>query len=271
MTRSSSGSSSCALKIGLDVYDLQSEMNALRMLATLRTERPHATFPQLFQADDWDFLGAAFPFYTMTFIPGVPIAQFAKVYGIGALLRSGSLLLKALRDLHELGWAFGDLKSDNVLVGAGGKPALIDFGGATPFGRAVKQYSELYDRGLWRSGGRTSEPSYDLFSFCVLMLEGAGELNRLKALFEQADRRNAGALQALVDGCSALRPVSDCLKRMIRGEYGRLDEALKDWENACGDRALKIRRKAGVADWSAYWLTGSAAAFAVSLWWVLLK
>jgi serine/threonine protein kinase len=270
LARSPTGPSSCALKIGLDPYELQSEMNALQSLSKLQPAHPHITFPCFYETDDYECLGETYPFYTMSFVSGVPVSKVAMTQGSAALLRCGMLLLNALRCLHGNGWAFGDLKGENVLVTAGGEPALVDFGGATPFGRAVKQYSELYDRGYWRAGERTAEASYDMFSFAVLMLEAAEGRSRIQALAEHTGRRSKETLLALADGSAALRPVSSCLKRMLGGEYARIDEALRDWEHGL-KHCAPSGRNAQTANWSVYWFAGAAVSFIASVCWIVLK
>lgn len=270
LARSSSGSSLCALKIGLDLYGLQSEMNALRILSGSIGDQSGRSIPTVYEAEDWEYMGIVYPFYTMPYVAGVPISFYARTHGTKALLRCGAKLLRSLRALHKSGWAFGDLKGDNVLVSADGEPALIDFGGAARFGCSVKQYSEMYDRGFWRAGGRTAEATYDLFAFAVLIVEAAGESSRLTACMKRVERRDQFGLLTLIDGCSGLRPVAHCLKKMIRGEYARAEDALSEWEQA-SNVWMPIGRQPHAASWLIFWLAGSAVTFAASLWWVVQK
>ena len=69
-------------------------------------------------------------------------------------------LLSNLAHLHKEGWIFGDLKPDNLIVS--GPPATIrciDVGGTTKAGRAIKEYTEFFDRGYWGFGSSDSQPS----------------------------------------------------------------------------------------------------------------
>ena len=57
------------------------------------------------------------------------------------------------------------------LVADYGRPELVDYGGATAFGKGVRQFTEIYDRGYWNAGSRTADAGYDLFSFAVLCIQ----------------------------------------------------------------------------------------------------
>jgi serine/threonine protein kinase len=277
LARSLFGSSPCvfALKIGHDMYALQSEMNALKALLDLHRQSGsgngsgQAIFPRIYETDDCEMEAGIYPFYTMTFVSGIPLREHVKTQGNKVLLRCGRSLLESLRQLHACGWAFGDLKSGNVLAGPAGEAQLIDFGGTTKYGDAVRQYTELYDRGYWRCGERTSEAAYDLFSFAILMLEASGAEARLKSLARQSNRRNMAALLALADDSIELNSVAPCLKRMIRGEYFSIDAALADWDN--GLKLPAANRSGTIAEWTLWWFAASAASFAASLWWIAAK
>jgi len=298
------GPAHCALKIGNDAYALQSEVNALRSIG--------AGAPTLLLADDVEACGTAFPFYIMSFVPGATLAKLTKparstrpgsgsapsklsassAPGIAsggnargiALDVVGRKLLERLRELHEAGWAFGDLKSDNVMISVEGDVRLVDFGGATRFGRAVKQYTELYDRGFWKAGGRKAEPAYDLFAFAVVMLEAAGFGGRLRAASTVPGARGRAALLRLADECAALAPAKRVLARLLRAEYANAADAQRDWTQAwsradAGDASsADAAGAAGAASrpdgrpaeprWPAIWFAGAALSCAAVVWWM---
>ena len=79
-----------------------------------------------------------------------------------------------LDKLHENGWVFGDLKPENLIVtGPPPKIRCIDVGGTTIQGRAIKEFTEFYDRGYWGLGSRKAEPTYDLFAVAMIMINTA--------------------------------------------------------------------------------------------------
>lgn len=80
-------------------------------------------------------------------------------------------LLEDLDQLHQAGWTFGDLKTDNILVESNPpRIRLVDVGGTTRMGRSIKEYTEFFDRGYWGLGTRKAEPSYDLFAVAMVFL-----------------------------------------------------------------------------------------------------
>ena len=80
-------------------------------------------------------------------------------------------LLDDLTRLHQSGWIFGDLKLDNLIVMTNpSRLRWVDVGGTTQKGRAIKEYTEFYDRGYWQLGTRRAEESYDLFALTMVFL-----------------------------------------------------------------------------------------------------
>jgi len=253
LARDPLGPSHCALKVGNDAYALQSEINALQTVGE--------SAPKLLLSDDGTCRGAEFPFYAMSFVPGVPLGEAA---GAAAspeeLFAWGERLLARLRELHAAGWAFGDVKPANVLIARGGEARLVDFGGATKFGQAVKQFTELYDRGFWKLGHRKADPAYDLFAFAVTMLEAAGMGRRLRAIAGSTRRNKARELLELPGECARLAGAADVLRRMLRGGYADAERALADW------RAAAARGPAAGERWPAMWFAGALAAFVGVVW-----
>ena len=60
---------------------------------------------------------------------------------------------------------------------------IIDWGGVTPMGCSVKEFTPVYDRASWDKGIRTADAEYDLFSlsmlFAVLLLGGEIQPNQI--------------------------------------------------------------------------------------------
>lgn len=63
------------------------------------------------------------------------MANYIAQHGADWFPLLGLNLLRSLGELHRERWIFGDLKLENIIVGEYGEVDLIDFGGATPFGR----------------------------------------------------------------------------------------------------------------------------------------
>ena len=102
-------------------------------------------------------------------------------------------LLSDLENLHNQGWVFGDLKPDNLIIsGPPVKIRCIDVGGTTMIGRAIKEYTEFFDRGYWGEGSRKAEVTYDLFAVAMIMINAyyPGRFTKQKGGIEQLKNRS---------------------------------------------------------------------------------
>jgi serine/threonine-protein kinase len=157
-----------ALKIGHDQMSITSEVNVLKRFSKVQGK---ILGPSLIEVDDWQLRNATYPFYAMEYLKGDTLFDFMKGKSPEW---AGILLVQLLTDLHMLhqaGWVFGDLKPDNLLVtGPPYRIRWLDVGGTTLMGRSVKEYTEFFDRGYWGKGSRKAEPSYDLFSAAMVMI-----------------------------------------------------------------------------------------------------
>jgi serine/threonine protein kinase len=218
-----------ALKAGFDAVDLQLEVNAIK---TLRNEGPEEQ-RFLIDVDDYEHDSGTIPFYVMKWVKGRQMQQFISDKGADWIYPIGHRLLARLGELHEQGWVFGDLKPENVLVTGHGVVELIDYGGVTQKGKAVRQFTELYDRGYWNCGTRTADEGYDWFAFAVMCIKACdpnGQLNEVGALLPQ--NRTADVLYEAIrqsPTCMRLKPFLD---QAIQGGFVTPEEAIKAWK-AC--------------------------------------
>jgi serine/threonine-protein kinase len=160
-----------ALKMSDNGLSITSEVNVLKSFAKVQGS---SLGPSLLDVDDWQSNQGKISFYVMEYIQGPNllsfIAQKGKSWTVVLLLQ----LLNDLDLLHQNGWVFGDLKPDNLIVtGPPTRIRCIDVGGTTIQGRAIKEFTEFYDRGYWGLGSRRAEPGYDLFAVGMVMLNTA--------------------------------------------------------------------------------------------------
>ena len=133
-------------------------------------------------------------------------------------------VLAALRYVHGLGFAFGDLKPENVMLTADGHVKLGDFGGARPITDDARQRLAMREKdalrkmrdGDWKTrmgvapesgGGRVVEG-------------GDGENKKKKKKEEEEDAMD------VVDGCDSSRHLGEC-RRDIDDDGGN-EEDLDD-------------------------------------------
>lgn len=161
-----------ALKISDNPSSVTSEVNVLKSFNKVQGS---ALGPSLLDVDDWEQRpGKQYSFYVMEFIKGPDFLSFVQQKGSDWL---GVLLLQLLADLevlHQNGWIFGDLKPENLLVtGPPARIRCIDVGGTTIKGRAIKEFTEFYDRGYWGLGSRKADEQYDLFAVAMVVINTA--------------------------------------------------------------------------------------------------
>jgi serine/threonine-protein kinase len=192
LVRTSDGQA--ALKMSDNDSSITSEVNVLKSFTKVQGS---ALGPSLLDVDDWEQSGSRTSFYVMEFIKGPDLLAFLQQKGsdwLGVLILQ---LLSDLEDIHRNGWIFGDLKPDNLIVtGPPARVRCIDVGGTTLKGRAVKEFTEFFDRGYWGLGSRKADEAYDLFAVAMVMINTAypkrfakttGGLDQLMPLVKQSE------------------------------------------------------------------------------------
>ncbi|CDQ37758.1 protein kinase domain-containing protein [Virgibacillus salexigens] len=201
-----------ALKISDKRSSMTVEVNVLKSLGRVQGSR---LGPSLLDVDDWTApSGEKYSFYVMEYLQGEPMSAYIRRHGkewIGVFMLQ---LLEDLEQLHQHGWVFGDLKIDNLLIVLSPpRVRWVDVGGTTQVGRAIKEYTEFYDRGYWGMGTRKAEPSYDLFAFVMVFLT-IYYPNRFNK-----DTQPEKMLFRKIDEAKGLRPYRLVLRKALIGKY----------------------------------------------------
>nr|WP_221401528.1 serine/threonine protein kinase [Paenibacillus phyllosphaerae] len=257
-----------AMKISSDAVDLQSEVNVLQSIAKQRQAGRHEAY--LIDVDDFrNSDGVDYPFYVMRYIRGMTLFDYLAKQGMDWFPVVGYSLLVKLAQLHSEQWTFGDLKVENVLVGDYGRAELVDYGGVTGFGKSVRQFTEIYDRGYWNAGSRTADAKYDLFSFAVLCIQ-IHESRRLAALTASLLPQNRAPeeLLKLARVNPVLRTMEDWLSKALRGEFAHTQEAAKSWQQ-WQHKHSRHAPSAPVPRWMKGLFVASAALLATTIYWLL--
>lgn len=219
------GKGNYAMKVGFDVLELQSEINVLKTLEPYRDRRD----PYLLDVDDFRNPQGNFTFYVMKYVKGHSLQAYIAKNGKDWLFLIMYHALTKLANLHGRGFVFGDLKTENMVVGEYGKVELVDYGGVTSKGRAVKQFTEVFDRGFWNAGSRIAEESYDLFSLSLVLLQAAdpeGRIASAQRLLPQ--HRNPAYLMDIARSLPQIQPMMPFLNKAIHGKYATSAAAVRD-------------------------------------------
>lgn len=222
------GSARFALKAGYETVDHQSEINSL--LAISLKENSFKNF--LIDADDMIVQGKGISFYVMRYIAGVTLSDFIHKRGQDWVYVIGSNLLRKLTEIHKSGYVFGDLKVENMIVSNYGDVDLIDFGGVTSKGRAIKQLTEVYDRGFWNMGERVAEESYDLFSFAILLLKSLDRHKRFASFIKTLPQnRELAQLNVIMRENAVAAQLAPFIQKALRGDFITSEEAGIYWRS----------------------------------------
>ena len=233
------GKQTAALKISEKQTSMTLEVNVLK---ALKQVRGNLLGPALLDVDDWLAPnGRTYTFYVMEYVQGESMQQFFRKNGASWLGLLMLQLLEELEKLHEAGWVFGDLKTDNLLISqAPPRIRWIDVGGVTQIGRAIKEYTEFYDRGYWGLGSRRAEPSYDLFALAIIFLEIF-----YPQRFFRPETRRANFLFKKIDRVKALQPYAPILKKAITGKYAASIQMKRELKQIIFSRKNQSKRGTG--------------------------
>lgn len=244
-----------AVKIGAEGMDILMEVNVLKQLQQERDPRA-AVAPLLCDVDDLIINGRSCTFYAMEYVDGEQLDQYVRQAGSDWVPVLVIQLLSRLSVLHRHGWVFGDLKPENVMVTrSDNKARLIDFGGVTKIGNAVRQFTEEYDRAAWHAGDRRAGVDYDLFSLAVMTVRLAVSPEVWKSC--QLDRRHTGLLCDIIRNNDSLYPYRIPLVKAFHGKYASADEMKEEMMAIVQKRAIGSRsKKAAGSGASGIWIGG---------------
>ena len=156
-----------AIKLANDIQSITKESEVLKRFQGIEL------FPRFREVDDCIIELKKYFFIVMEYIQGESLNETFAVRGLShkEILGMGLIIGKTFRVLHRKDLVFGDLKLENLMIDKKNRILrIIDFGGVTPMGSSVKEYTQIYDRASWDAGIRRADQQYDLFSLNMLIV-----------------------------------------------------------------------------------------------------
>ncbi|MFD2444295.1 protein kinase family protein [Bacillus sp. CGMCC 1.16607] len=219
-----------ALKLSDNGMSITSEVNVLKSFAKVQGS---ALGPSLLDVDDWVKRTGNISFYVMEYVHGLNFLRFIEEKGKSWVPILILQLLSDLEKLHESGWVFGDLKPDNLIVtGPPAKIRCIDVGGTTIQGRAIKEFTEFFDRGYWGLGSRKADSKYDLFAVGMIFVNSA---------YPKRFNKTTGGLQQLSKMISEKKELSKYegfILNALKGHFNSANEMRNYLLNIIGDSPI---------------------------------
>jgi serine/threonine-protein kinase len=250
-----------ALKVSEKAADIALEHKMLKGLQEVA--RGVDLGPPVFDLDDVQHRRGKLFFYVMELVRGTSLPHFVSQRGrhwTPVLLLQ---LCSSLERLHRLGCCFGDLKAENCLVDEKrGVLRLVDFGGVTPFGRGVKEYTEWYDRAWWGRGSRMAEESYDVFALSMLAIQLVAP--ELRGQVMAHGTPNGALLRQTVAGDSRFALWRPLLLDVWEGRVSTVDrfrQGLLPLVKSSVEAERRQKKKEEPRDWTHWLLIGSVVVF----------
>jgi serine/threonine-protein kinase len=220
-----------ALKMSNNGMSITSEVNVLKSFAKVQGS---VLGPSLLDVDDWQTSNQPISFYVMEYIKGNDLLTFIEQKGVSWLPVLILQLLADLEILHENGWVFGDLKPENLIItDAPAKIRCIDVGGTTIKGRAIKEFTEFYDRGYWELGSRKADPQYDLFAVAMIMIN---------VVYPKKFNKTTGGISQLheqIKNSKLLVKFESVLLNSLQGNYQSALEMRNDLLKIISNKSIK--------------------------------
>src|SRR5690606_17640482 len=102
-----------------------------------------------------------------------------------------------------------------------------DYGGITPFGQAVRQFTQQYDRGYWLGDSRTADEGYDLFAFAMICLQLTDPVQELQKGHGQD--RNIDTLLSILERCWLPIEAKYIVRNLMNKKIQSTSEACSRW------------------------------------------
>lgn len=156
-----------AMKLSDDLHSISKERDMLLKFDGMNI------FPKFIELDDYKQCNKTLYFITMEYIEGKNLMEYMQSMNLGVEEGIDLALLVGLTlsKLHKLGYIYGDLKLENIMIDTVDRRIrLIDLGGIVKIGKPVIEYTPDYDRAKWNKGRRLADEEYDMFALSIILI-----------------------------------------------------------------------------------------------------
>ena len=155
-----------AMKISEDITNTTREFNIMKKIDWL------GIIPKVYEIDDYIKNDNIYNFFIMDYIEGknlkdIIINNKVNPYEIVGI---GIILIDTLEKLNELGYIYGDIKLENILLDRRRKKImLVDCGGVIENTKPIREYTPTYNMTSWGIGLNEDRDKGIVFSISMIM------------------------------------------------------------------------------------------------------
>ncbi|WP_427339294.1 protein kinase domain-containing protein [Caloranaerobacter sp. DY30410] len=156
-----------ALKISEDIMSLTREFEILQKLPSSNN------IPKVYEIDDWVYKNKRYYYIVMEYIEGNNLKEIINKdkLSIKDILGISLILSELINKLYQLGYIYGDLKLENIIVDRRTKKIVfVDFGGVFKKNRCIKEFTPTYDINSWGIENKNLHIERLIFSTTMLMV-----------------------------------------------------------------------------------------------------
>ncbi|QIB28060.1 protein kinase domain-containing protein [Caloranaerobacter azorensis] len=156
-----------ALKISEDIMSLTREFEILQKLPLLDN------IPRVYEIDDWVYRNKRYYYFVMEYIEGNNLKEIINrgKLSIKDILGISLVLLEMMNKLYQLGYIYGDLKLENIIINRRTKKIMfVDFGGVFKKDGCIKEFTPTYDINSWGIENKNLHIERLIFSTTMLIV-----------------------------------------------------------------------------------------------------
>ncbi|KPU26601.1 hypothetical protein TR13x_09305 [Caloranaerobacter sp. TR13] len=156
-----------ALKISEDIMSLTREFEIIHKLPLSNN------IPIVYEIDDWVYKNKKYYYIVMEYIEGDNLKEIINKnkLSIREVLGISLILSGLINKLYQMGYIYGDLKLENIIVDRKTKKVMfVDFGGVIKKNGCIKEFTPTYDINSWGIENKNSHIERLIFSTTMLMI-----------------------------------------------------------------------------------------------------
>lgn len=156
-----------ALKISEDMTSITREFEIIQKLPLSNN------IPKVYEIDDWVYKNKNYYYIVMDYIEGDNLKKIIDKdkLSVREVLGISLILSELIKKLYEMGYVYGDLKLENIIIDRKTKKVMVvDFGGVFRKNGCIKEFTPTYDINSWGIKNKNLHIERLIFSITMLIV-----------------------------------------------------------------------------------------------------